>query len=81
MKWKTNSNCDKSKHDNGITPITKHYGRTIKGEESPDITPQQLTATLLQEAEIAWNSKLNPTEFQRDRYQNPDKHPSIICDL
>jgi hypothetical protein len=53
----------------------------IKGEESPDTTPQQLTATMLQEAETAWNSKLNRTEFQNDRYQNPDKHPSVICDL
>ncbi len=53
----------------------------IKGEESPDTTPEKLTTTLLQEAEIAWNNKPDPTEFQRDRYNNPAKHPSIIGDL
>ena len=70
----------KRQHDNA------HYEAVwknihIKGTESPDITPQQLTTTILQEAEAAWNRKLNPTEFQNDRYQNPDKHPSIICNL
>jgi len=53
----------------------------IKGEESPDTTPQKLTETMLQEAELAWNNKSNQTEFQRDRYQNPNNHASIICDL
>jgi hypothetical protein len=53
----------------------------IKGEESPDTTPQQLTTTMLQEAEMAWNSKSNQTEFEHDRYQNPGKHPSVICNL
>jgi hypothetical protein len=53
----------------------------IKGEESPAITPGQLTTTLLQEAEITWNNKPNLTEFQHDRFNNPTKHPSILCDL